>query len=81
MRPKFATAPTTNTPIMAAQKPVSRSATKSCVNMMSRILPMQYGTDMVMLDETTRQATLAPIVQRSGPARRNSRRKSDSVRR
>lgn len=40
---------------------------------------MLYGTDIVMPDDTTRHVTEAAIVQRSGCASRNKRRKSESA--
>lgn len=64
---------------MTAQNPVRRSVTAaSCAKIISNILPTAYGTDIVTPDETHKHATDAPIVQRSVPARRSKRRKSDS---
>lgn len=79
MRPKLAIAPTTNTPTISIQNPLSFSATKVSVKMMSMILPMPYGTLMVIPDETIRHTTDAPTVHFSGLANCNSRPKSERL--
>lgn len=59
---------------MPKQKVDNFSAMKLSVNMMSKILPMPYGTDMVTADEMHRHATEAPITHRSGWASASRRR-------